>query len=139
MNRLADAETQYTAILEKNPNDAIAENNLAWIMAADGRTGLALEHARHAASLAPQAAEVLDTFGVILLQNGKGDEAVETLRKAVSVRAQVDPEIEFHLAQALIQAGKKEDARESLRAALKGKQPFKDREQAERLLAELGS
>src|SRR5262249_45398863 len=70
-DRFADAEAQYGAILEKNPNNAIAENNLAWVMASTGRAESALQHAQHAASVAPQSPEVLDTLGVILLQTGK--------------------------------------------------------------------
>src|SRR5262249_16950326 len=125
--------------LEKNPNNAIAENNLAWVMASTGRAESALQHAQHAASVAPQSPEVLDTLGVILLQTGKTDEAVGTLRKAATLRPQGDPEIRFHLAQALVRAGNKDDAKETLRAVLKTGQPFKDREQAEKLLAELES
>jgi putative PEP-CTERM system TPR-repeat lipoprotein len=138
LDRFADAETQYAAVLEKNPNNTAAENNLAWVMAANGETAPALARARHAATMAPQAPEVLDTLGVILLQNGKTDEAVETLRKAVAARPQGDPEIKFHLVQSLIRAGNKDDARENLRTLLSSEQPFKDRTQAEKLLTELG-
>ena len=137
LNRFADAQAQFAAVLEKNPENAAVENNLAHLMAANGETVAALEHARHAATLAPQSPEILDTLGVILLKSDKIDEAVETLRKAVAARPQGDPEIRFHLVQSLIRAGNRDDARENLRAVLKSEQPFKDREEAEKLLAEL--
>jgi Flp pilus assembly protein TadD len=99
----------------------------------------ALKHAQHAAKLAPTAPEVLDTLGVVLLQNGKPDEAVDVLRKAISASSKVDPEYQFHLAQALATTGKKDEARETLRASLHSDQPFKDKAEAQKLLAELGS
>jgi len=131
------AQTQYLAILEKNPNIVAAENNVAWLLSLQGQREEALSHARHAASLAPNSSEVLDTLGVVLLQSASADEAADVLRKAIAIRS--DPEYQLHLAQALVSSGKKDEARENLRASLKSDQPFKDRAQAEKLLAELGS
>jgi len=96
---LPEAQTQYAAILESNPDDFIAENNLAWLLSLQGKQEDALSHARHAASLAPNSSEVLDTLGMILTQSGKVEEAADVLRKAIAVRS--DPEYQFHLAQAL--------------------------------------
>jgi Flp pilus assembly protein TadD len=116
-----------------------AENNLAWLLSMRGDAADALNHAQHAAGLAPASPEVLDTLGVVLLQNGKRDEAVDFLRKAIAASSKVDPEYQFHLAQALAGIGKKDEAREILRASLQSDQPFKDKAEAQKLLAELGS
>ncbi len=133
--RLNEAEKQYLAILEKNPNNVIAENNLAWVLSLKGQGGPALEHARHAAALAPTSPEVLDTLGVVLLQNRSAPEAVETLKKAT--QAAGTPAIQFHLAQAFVAAGNKEEARGVLRKLLDGGQNFAEKEQAQKLLKEL--
>lgn len=117
-NRTADAEAQYTAILQKNPDNAIAENNLAWALSQSGQAAEALKHARHAAELAPNSLQVLDTFGVVLLKNDKPQDAVETLNKALDQAPNTNPEVRFHLAQALVAAGRKDDARNGLRTLL---------------------
>ena len=137
-DRPADAEVQYAAILKKSPNNALAENNLAWALSQLGKNAEALEHAQHAASLAPRSSQVLDTLGVVLMKNGKADEAVTALKKAVGNGASASPQIRFHLAQALAAAGKKADARDDLRAVLSTGKPFKERDDAQKLLKELG-
>ena len=137
-SRFSDAEAQFVAVLEKNPNAVVAENNLAWVLLQQGKATEALTRARHAASLAPNAAAVLDTLGVVLLQSGKGDEAVDTLRRARTAAAEGDPSIPFHLAQALVAVGKKDEARTILQAILQTDRPFEGRDQAQTLLAQLG-
>lgn len=136
--RFDDAQVQYQAVLSKTPNSATAENNLAWILWRNGDASGALEHARHAAALAPTEPMVLDTFGVVLLQNKQIGEAVETLGKAAG-SAPTSPGIQFHFAQALADAGKKDQARGVLSTLLGTGRPFDDREQAQKLLQDLGS
>jgi putative PEP-CTERM system TPR-repeat lipoprotein len=138
-NRGADAKAQYTAILQKNPNDAIAENNLAWVLFQEGQTDDALKHAHRAAELAPDSSQVLDTLGVVLLKNRKSNEALDALKKAANATPNPGPDVRFHLAQALVATGAKDDARESLRALLGTGEQFKERAQAQKLLDDLGS
>lgn len=137
-NRAADAEIQYAAILSKNPNSALAENNLAWTLSELGRNAEALKHAEHAATLAPQSPQVLDTLGVVQMKGGKAEDAVTTLQKAIASGTPASPQIRFHLAQALTAAGKKADARDNLRAILATDKPFKERDDAQKLLNQLG-
>ena len=136
--RFDDAQSQYEAVLSKTPNATATENNLAWILSRKGDATSALDHARHAASLAPNDASVLDTLGVVLMQNRHVPEAVETLERAAGM-APASPEVQFHFAQALASAGNKDKARDVLRALLATSQAFDDREQAQKLLQELGS
>ena len=138
-NRGADAKAQYTAILQKNPNDAVAENNLAWILFQEGQTDDALKHAHRAVELAPDSAQVLVTLGVVLLKNGKSSEALDTVKKAANATPNPGPDVRFHLAQALVATGAKDDARENLKALLGTGQQFKERAQAQKLLEDLGS
>jgi len=135
--RNRDARAQYAAVLERYPDSAVAENNLAWVLSLDGQADEALKHAEHAAALAPSAAQVLDTYGIVLLQNGRPAEAVETLNKALE-GAPASPDIRLHFAQALAGNGNKEKAREILLALLGSGQPFDGQDQARKLLAELG-
>lgn len=137
-NRPADAEVQYAAILRKNPNDALAENNLAWTLSQLGRHSEALKHAQHAAKIAPRSPQVLDTLGVILMKSGNAEEALSTLQKAVASGTPASLQIRFHLAEALAEVGKKADARNNLRAMLATGKPFKERDDAQKLLKKLG-
>jgi Tfp pilus assembly protein FimV len=53
--------------------------------------------------------------------------------------APASPDIQFHFAQALADAGKKDEARTVLGTLLETRRPFDDRAQAQKLLQELGS
>jgi putative PEP-CTERM system TPR-repeat lipoprotein len=136
-NQLDDAQTQYETVLAAAPDDSAAENNLAWVLSRKGDGQAALSHAHHAANLAPDAPQVLDTLGVTLLQNRQVDEAIASLAKA-SQAAPADPEIRFHFAQALVAAGDKDRARELLRSLLAANRSFEDQEAARSLFQSLG-
>jgi putative PEP-CTERM system TPR-repeat lipoprotein len=131
------AVPHYQDVIRQMPDNVLALNNLAWSMAKTGRANDALPHARRAATLAPENPAVLDTLGTTLVRAGQPAEAVAPLRKAVEKAPNVRP-IEFHLAEALAQQGQRDEARQVLRKALSGKEAFAEREDAERLLRELG-
>ena len=80
--------TQAMALYEKvylvAPDNVIALNNLAWLYQ-DDNPDRALELSRRAAELAPENADVLDTYGFILLQRGDRQQALEMLQKASSL------------------------------------------------------
>jgi putative PEP-CTERM system TPR-repeat lipoprotein len=135
-NKIAEAKDQYAAVVAKAPDNVLALNNLAWTLSQLGKPNEALAHARHAVSLAPDAPQVLDTLGVILLQNGIAADAVDNLKKARQ-RDSNNPAIQFHLAQALAGAGKKDDALDMLHGLLAGNDNFSDRPAAEKLLHDL--
>jgi cellulose synthase operon protein C len=96
-----------------------------------------LDHAQRAAGNAPNAPRVLDTLGVVLLQNQQMAEAVQSLGKAAEA-APGDATIRFHFAQALAGVGDTDKARNLLRTLLADKQPFENREEARSLLQNLG-
>ena len=136
-NQIDDAQSQYRTLLEGAPNDAAAENNLAWILLRKGDAQGALDHAAHAASLSPNAAQILDTLGIALLQDRQIAASIETLTKASQIMP-ADPEIRFHIAQAFIGAGDNDKARDLLRTLLAENRSFEDRDKAESLLQNLG-
>lgn len=66
--------------------DSTLLNNYAWFLAThDAKLDRALELARKAAALQPEAAFILDTLGECLFRKGKIREAVETQRKALKL------------------------------------------------------
>ena len=97
----AAATGEYRRVLELQPANALALNNLAWLLF-EGRTGTldeAIALARRARVIEPQSPQVLDTLGWLLHNAGKGAEAVEVLSQAASLAPQ-DPGIGAHLSEA---------------------------------------
>jgi len=137
LNRAEDARSQYTDALRHDPNSAVVENNLAYALLQLGQSREALPHARHAVMLAPQSPQVLDTLGDVLLENHNTGEALQTLQNAARL-APDNGDIEFHLARALADSGKKDEARGMLRSLIDTNKPFTERQQAQKMLTALG-
>jgi putative PEP-CTERM system TPR-repeat lipoprotein len=94
------------------PNEPVLLNNLAWAGAAVGDPE-ALKHAEAAHRLAPTSANIMDTYGWLLVQAGQTERGIKLLRGAVTL-APAAPELRLHLAKALITAGSKDEARKQL-------------------------
>lgn len=114
--KLPQAVEMYESLLDKTPDDIALLNNLAGLY---GRTGnpRALVLAEKAAKLAPRAPAVLDTYGWLLVKQGKYNEGLGMLRNA-HLRAPDVPEIRYHMAVALEALGRIADARREVGAAL---------------------
>jgi Tfp pilus assembly protein PilF len=93
--RVDDAITWYEKAVEVSPNATIALNNLAWLYY-EKKDPRAEALAQRAAQLAPGTAEVLDTYGWILVETGKVKEGVEILERAANI-APGNQEILAHL------------------------------------------
>jgi len=113
----AAALAQYKAILEQNPDDALALNNLAWI-SGQGKDPKALEYAERANKLVPDNAAFLDTLGVVLVERGQTKRGIESLQRAVSLAPQAAT-IRLNLARALVRDGQKDAARKELEVLAK--------------------
>ena len=83
-NKPDEALKWYEKSVEIAPNMPIALNNLAW-MYYERKDPRALELAKRAAQLAPSSAEILDTYGWILVETGKVKEGIEILERAASI------------------------------------------------------
>lgn len=92
------AATHYDYVLEQQPNNIAALNNLAWLLR-ENDTERALELARRASEQAPQNSAVLDTYGWVLHLAGNHQQAVTTLEKAL-VLAPGNEDITSHLESA---------------------------------------
>jgi len=116
MKQFDQAAQAYREALKLNPNDAATLNNLAWMLAVDlKRPREALPHAKQAAALLPNNANVQDTYGVALLETGQARRALEVLQRSVAVgRSEVNS---FHLGRAYEKLGRKRDALRQYRQA----------------------
>lgn len=102
----------YQGLLELQPNNAAWLNNLAWA-AGQVKDPKALDYAETANKLAPDQPPIMDTLGVLLVEQGATERGVELLRKA-STQAPETPGIRLNLAKGLIKAGQKDAAKREL-------------------------
>ncbi len=111
-------------------------NNLAWRYFEKGDPR-AEALARDAHRQAPTNGAIADTLGWILVRKGAHDEGIRLLREAASL-APDEPEIQLHLAEALVTAGKSGEARQLLGKLLEGNREFAARNRAQDLLRKAG-
>lgn len=130
------ARAEYESVVAAAPDDAISLNNLAWLYA-ETKDSRAMETARKAFELAPQSASVADTYGWILVQAGELRKGLEILQQAAE-KSPKNVEIQYHFAYTLNADGQTDRARQVLQEALALGGGGAAREQAQRLLNELG-
>jgi putative PEP-CTERM system TPR-repeat lipoprotein len=75
----------YEKILEKNPKDVVALNNIAWSYLEKNNLKQALIFSEKAKVLAPNHPQILDTYGLILTKNNRPAEAIAALSLANSL------------------------------------------------------
>ncbi len=109
-NRVDAALADLRRIIDDNPRDAHALNAYGYTLAERRRDyAAALPYVRRAHEIQPDSAPILDSLGWIELRLGRGDSALEKLRKAWSLLK--DAEIAAHLGEALWLAGRQDEAR----------------------------
>ena len=126
---------QYEWLQQKQPDNLIVLNNLAWAyqQVQDKR---ALETAERAYKLKPDNPAVADTLGWILVEQGNSKRGVELLQKAVAAAPKA-LSIRYHLAQGWLKAGDKVKARDELEGLLSTGARFPEEKEASNLLREL--
>lgn len=129
------AVAEYTRVLENEPKNLVALNNLAWLYTEQDNPR-AVEIARQAFEQAPERADVMDTYGWALFQDGQVDVGLKILKEAAA-RTPNEPIIRYHLAAGLAKTGEKDQARQELEAILRNDQQFIGRSEAEALLGSL--
>lgn len=130
----AEAEELLQKLLEQQPNNVIALNNLAWVyhQKNDPR---ARSIAQKAYLLAPSA-QVSDTFGWILTTEGEAVRALPLLRQA-SRDLPNEPTVQYHFAVALAEAGQPDEAVSVLRPLVADGKKFDEKAEAAALLERL--
>jgi cellulose synthase operon protein C len=111
-NDFAAAETQYRAVLALQPENALALNNLAWLMVKQGKPG-GVALAEKANQLLPDRAPLLDTLATALEADNQLPKAIETQKRAVGLDPK-DASMTLRLAKLYIKAGEKDRARAEL-------------------------
>jgi Flp pilus assembly protein TadD len=134
---LSAAKRMYEQVLKVDNDDAASLNNLANILLREG-DGKALDYAERAYKLAPKDGAIQDTLGWVLVQRGQTDKGLRHLQEA-RLRAPENLEIRYHLAAALSQAGRREEAKRELEPAIKGLGQSAEASEARKLWNELAS
>ena len=129
------AVQQLRNALEFEPENVVVVNNLAWVLGEMGDPK-ALEYAEKAYALAPNVANINNTYGWLLVQKGDTARGIELLRRAVEL-APNDAFKRLRLAQGLVKSGDKSGAKKELTELSKGDVPSATRDQAERMLKDL--
>jgi putative PEP-CTERM system TPR-repeat lipoprotein len=131
----AAAVPEYERSIALQPNNPFALNNLAWIYY-EAKDERALPTARRAYDLAPAEPTVADTYGWILVEQGRAKEGLPILEKAAANAGDIG-EIQYHHAVALARAGQNEKAAATLRGLLDSKAQFPSSDKAHDLLRSL--
>ncbi|TNC82661.1 MAG: hypothetical protein C9356_01945 [Oleiphilus sp.] len=90
------ATESYQMVLERQPDNVAALNNLGWIYFEEGVFSKSLELLNRAADLSPENPAVLDSLGWVLFKNDQRDKALPYLEKANQL-APGNEEISAHL------------------------------------------
>jgi Flp pilus assembly protein TadD len=129
------AARQYEQVLKADADNAVALNNLAWILR-EQTPEKALEYARRASNIAPDSGEVLDTLAVIEYLNKDYKRAIRTIERALKASPD-NPSIVYHSAMITAADGDETTARNILKRLIEAGKDYPESEQARALLAEL--
>jgi putative PEP-CTERM system TPR-repeat lipoprotein len=108
----ATAEARYRRVLELQPNNALALNNVAWLMLQQSKPG-ALPFAEKANQLLPGRPPLMDTLASVLAADKQMPRALEVQKQAVE-RAPEDGSLRLNLAKLYIASDQKGMARNEL-------------------------
>jgi putative PEP-CTERM system TPR-repeat lipoprotein len=111
-NQFAQAEQHYRSVLELQPANALALNNVAWLMVKQGEPG-AVALAEQASKLMPDQAQLLDTLAAAQAAAQQLPQAIETQKRAVALDPK-DRTLSLRLARLYIAQGDKPRARAEL-------------------------
>lgn len=99
----------YRTMHDIDPRNSVILNNMAWT-ASQLKDPKAMDYAEQAYKLQPENAAILDTLGMIQLEAGQRDKALETMRRA----SELSPDsvtISLNLARAYARTGKADQAK----------------------------
>jgi tetratricopeptide (TPR) repeat protein/peroxiredoxin len=137
--RKPEARQAYEATLKVDPNNAVALNNLAFLMAeTGGDLDDAMTIAQRAHQLMPNLNEVSDTLGWIYLKENLADHAIEIFRDLVAKEPDHST-YHFHLGMAYSQMGDKTNALDQLREALNSHPANEEKDKIRQMIARMGS
>ena len=133
--RAGEAIAAYEQAISKVEVNPVILNNMAWLyLERDGKR--ALELATRAYELAPSRAEIVDTYGWILFQQGRAPEGLAALQQAFVI-APRNAEIGLHVAEALHRLDRDSEARPVLERIVRENPNTQHAEAANALLQRL--
>jgi len=120
LNNYEKSDENYDLALKANPDNAYVLNNYAYYLSIrKEKLELAESMAKRAVELEPNQYNYQDTYGWVLFQAGKYEEAANWLKLAVNNGGNVNGEIIEHYGDALYKMGNKEQAIEMWKEAQK--------------------
>jgi tetratricopeptide (TPR) repeat protein len=136
--RQREARQVYEATLRVDPNNAVALNNLAFLLAeTGGDLDTALTMAQRAKQLLPNLYEISDTLGWIYLKKDLPDQAIDSFARLVKAQP-THSTYRYHLGMAYARKGDKATALSHLQEALKLNPSREEHDKIEALLTTLG-
>ena len=127
----------YQEIMKRDPENAVALNNVAYIMAENGKDlDEALNLATKARQKMPNNPDVNDTLGWIYIKKNLSDQAIMIFRE-LSEKYPNRATYRYHLGMALFQKGDKPRAKKELEIALANKPDKVEEGKIRELLAKL--
>lgn len=126
------AAERFRFVLKLQPDNVAALNNLAWVLARQGKPG-AVEPARQALLLRPRTPTLMDTLAFALASEKQYDEAIKVQKDAIALSPDT-PALKLTLARIYVDAGKKGEARTELQALQKLGDKFPGQPEVKRLL-----
>lgn len=103
----------FSKVLETQPDNVAALNNLAWTLLDQQKASDAMPHIEKAMKLAPDNPDVLDTYASILLASGQQKQALEIFEKSLRIRPD-STAVQLNYIDALIKTGDKNTAKTML-------------------------
>lgn len=120
--RSAEAVTFYQRVLELQPDNLVAINNLSWILCEEqGQPKQALELTQRGLAKAPDYIDLIDTRGMAYYRLRRYDEAIKDFNRCIRLYPTRAPAIaasHYHLGKCLADLGEKNKAIEQLNKAL---------------------
>jgi tetratricopeptide (TPR) repeat protein len=118
-NKLDAAREKYEKALGLDGENAVAANNLAWLIAEHGgNLDIALQLAQTAKAKLPESAAISDTLGWVYYKKGLFDQAVTAFQLSVAKEPKVAA-FHYHLGLSSAKSGDTRLARASLEEALR--------------------
>ena len=135
--RKQEARQAYEHALKLEPNNGVALNNLAFLLADNGGDlDQALTYAQKAKQYLPNLLEISDTLGWIYLKKNLSDNAVQIFLDLVGKEPNHST-YRYHLGLALSQKGDRPRAMKELEQALKNNPPKEEAAKIRALMSKL--
>jgi tetratricopeptide (TPR) repeat protein len=125
------------AILERDPDNPVALNNLGYYLAERGeRLPEALDLTKRAVTIEPNNGSYLDSLGWVYFQMGQLGEAQRYLEQALENQPN-DATIHDHMGDLYLRQGRRDQARRSFERALSLSKEKEERQRIQRKLDQL--